>query len=315
MNTDYVTSFEILVLRFVEAMTAWNFSPRTIAEYGRHVGKLIQWLAEETDIESITEVTRETLTGYQIELMTKRTRSGNALSAGTQRQCLAAVKSLFAHLASEGVVALDPAAPLVLPKSRRRLPSGLLTPAEALRLLDRVDTSTALGLRNRAILEVLYSTGIRSSEVCALEIGDFDPDSRTLMIRRGKGGKDRVVPLGTTPSRAVSEYVTSARPKLLGPRAGAYLFLSIKHRPMVREAVARMVASVARQVGINKTVRPHRLRHACATHMLRGGADIRHIQQLLGHASLQTTQIYTHVEISDLKAVHRKFHPRERRQR
>jgi len=312
MTTRETTTFELLLMRFHEAMMAWNYSPRTIAEYGRNVARLLHWLAEETDIESITDVTRETLTGYQVELMTVRTRKGEPLTAGTQRQCIAAVKSFFEYLAAEGLIGTDPAAQLVLPKARRRLPAGLLTPAEAVRMLDRMDISTPLGLRNRAILEVLYSTGIRSSEICSLEIGDFDPDSRTLMIRSGKGGKDRVVPLGSTATHVVADYIKTARPNLLGPQAGAALFLSNKHRPLVREAVARLVADVARAAGITKHVRPHRLRHACATHMLRGGADIRHIQQLLGHASLQTTQIYTHVEISDLKAVHRKFHPRER---
>jgi integrase/recombinase XerD len=159
---------------------------------------------------------------------------------------------------------------------------------------------------------VLYSTGIRNAELRALEMSDFDPEAQTLTINDGKGHKDRVVPLGPTAAAIVGDYIARARPKLMNARATSMLFISKNGLPLDFKRIITIVRKHVRRAGIDKPVRPHRLRHACATHMLKGGADIRHIQKLLGHASLQTTQIYTHVEISDLKAVHRRFHPRER---
>lgn len=310
MTPRQQTTMKLTLTRFVEAMQAWNWSPRTVTGYEQNVRYFIDWLVTETDVESLAEVTVATITAYQAELMTAAKKNGEPLAVATQGARIIALKSFFRWLADEGKLLADPAAAVRLPKARRRLPQGLLTPKEAIRLLDSVPTATPLGLRDRAILEVFYATGVRNAELRALQLTDFDTPAETLMVSGGKGNKDRVVPLGPMATAAVREYIITARPALVRDRATTVLFVTKNGRALDGKLVITIVRRHLKRAGITKPILPHRLRHACATHMLRGGADIRHIQRLLGHASLQTTQIYTHVEIGDLKAVHRRFHPR-----
>ncbi len=303
---------DLLLARFVEAMAAWNWSKRTIPSYEQNVRVFLDWLDHETDVADLGAVTGETLTSYQTALLSAQKFDGERLAVGTQHTRLTAVKSFFRFLAREGRLLSNPAAQLALPKKRRALPQALLTPKEAIRLLEAPDTKTPMGLRDRAILEVLYATGIRNAELRALTLTDFDPAAGTLSVRGGKGDKDRVVPLGPIASAVLGDYIAQARPRLAKRTGVLGLFVTRNGWSLDTLAVINVVRRAAAAAGIKKPIRPHRLRHACATHMLKGGADIRHIQKLLGHASLQTTQIYTQVEISDLKAVHRRFHPRER---
>jgi integrase/recombinase XerD len=328
----------LLLLRFVEAMTAWAFSKRTIPTYTQHVAVFLDWLDQETDVGDLAEVTPEVLSGYQTALLgMERKRpgkrkatepksataataaapeapaaAGGRLSTATQHARLSALKSFFGFLAREGKLLVDPAASLVLPKKRRSLPRSLLTPKEALKLVESIETKTPMGHRDRAVVEVLYATGIRNAELRGLSLADFDAEAGTLFVRAGKGGKDRVLPLGPVVTAIVSDYVQLARPKLAKRPGVTSLFVSNHGWPLWPASVVRIVDLAARRAGLQKTVRPHRLRHACATHMLQGGADVRHIQRLLGHSSLSTTEVYTRVEIGDLKAVHKRFHPRER---
>lgn len=331
MNDRERRKLDFSLVRFVEAMTAWNWSKRTIPSYEQNVRIFLDWLDSETDIKSLAEVTPELLASYQVALLSAETRSGAHLATGTQHTRLTVLKSFFRYLAREGKLLTNPAAGLQLPKKRRHLPQAHLTAKEAIRLIEGIETKTPVGLRDRAIVEVFYATGIRNAELRALAVSDFDPAEGTLTVRAGKGGKDRVVPLGPVAAAVVSDYIAQARPTLMSgsswtwrskeiharrwkkpPRGITHLFVSQWGFPLHPPVVISIVKRAAARVGIRKSIAPHRLRHACATHMLKGGADIRHIQKLLGHASLQTTQVYTHVEISDLKAVHRRFHPRER---
>ena len=323
---------ELLLERFVEAMTAWAFSKRTIPTYTQHVAVFLDWLEKETDVGDLGEVTPEVLSSYQTALLgmerkrpgkRKATEPKNAaapeapaadggrLSTATQHARLSALRSFFGFLAREGKLLVDPAASLVLPKKRRSLPRALLTPKEALKLVESIDTKTPMGHRDRAVVEVLYATGIRNAELRGLTLADFDAEAGTLFVRAGKGGKDRMLPLGPLVTAIVSDYVQIARPKLAKRPGVTSLFVSNNGWPLWPASVVRIVDLSAKRAGIKKAVRPHRLRHACATHMLQGGADVRHIQRLLGHSSLSTTEIYTRVEIGDLKAVHKRFHPRE----
>lgn len=312
MNDRERRRMDLFLARFVEAMTAWGWSKRTIPGYEQNVRVFLDWLDRETDLVNLAEVAPRTLGAYQTGLLAEETASGGRLSASTQHMRLGAVRAFFGFLSQEGELLINPARQLQLPKRRKSLPQALLTPREAVHLLESIDTSTPLGLRDRAIIEVLYATGIRASELCALWLVDFDPGSGTLTVRAGKGNKDRVVPLGPIASAVLSDYIAQARARLLGRKAACEIFVSKRGRALHRGNLPAVVARAARHAGITKPIRPHRLRHACATHMLKGGADIRHIQKLLGHASLATTEIYTRVEISDLQSVHRRFHPRER---
>jgi integrase/recombinase XerD len=215
------------------------------------------------------------------------------------------------------ILAHDPAGMLVLPKRRRTLPRVILTKREIARLLAAPDRATPLGCRDRAVIEVLYATGIRNAEIRGLQVSDLDLGRGLAQIRNGKSGRGRVVPLGRAAAAAVREYLETSRPQLLaglGPDAATEetLFLSRSGRPLLALGVIEPLRRHARRARIKKPVTPHTLRHSCATHMLYGRADLRHIQALLGHNSLATTQIYTQVEVTDLKAVHRRCHPRER---
>jgi integrase/recombinase XerD len=309
------TRIGVKIEQFVEAMKSRGWSGRTIAEYRRNLGHLMDWVARQTDTHALAEIGPEALGAYAVALLGETTPAGKPLSASTRMQKLAAVKAFFAWLTREAMLLANPALAVELPKKRRPLPQALLTPKETIRLLEATSATTPLGLRDRAILEMLYSTGIRNSELRALDLSDVDPNAQTVLVRNGKGGKDRLVPLGPLAAAAVAEYIARGRPALACSEKEKHLFLTIRHGALSRLALSRLVEHAATRAGIDKPVRPHRLRHACATHMLAGGADIRHIQMLLGHASLESTQIYTRVEISDLKAVHRRFHPRERGKR
>jgi integrase/recombinase XerD len=306
---------DLTLARFIETTAAWNWSRKSIVSYEQNIRYFIDWLAAETDITTLAEVTADALASYQMALLSMEKKNGERLSIGTQRQRIGALRSFFRYLAREGKLLSNPAASLQLPKQREHLPQPLLTAKETIRLLDSIKTTTPLGLRDRAIVEVLYATGIRNAELRNLQLGDFDPVGETLSIISGKGGKDRIVPLGPVAVAITSDYIAQARPKLALDPTITNLFLTKNGKPLDVLAVINAVRRHLKRAGIDKPIRPHRLRHACATHMLKGGADIRHIQKLLGHASLQTTQIYTRVEISDLKAVHRRFHPRERGRR
>ena len=306
---------ELALARYDEAMTAWNWSPRTRENYGHNSRVFFDWLARETECRTLAEVSAETIASYQTAILSFEKLDGAHLSTTTQHGRLVAVRAFFRFLVREGHLLMDPTASLVLPKASARLPQSLLTPKEAIALVESIDTSTPLGLRDRAILEVLYASGLRSSELCTLGVTDFDPDAQTLSVRAGKGNRDRVVPLGPIAAAVLGDYLAQARPKLATAAGVLNLFVTKGGRACHRNAVNLLVRRAARRAGITKPVRPHRLRHACATHLLAGGADIRHVQKLLGHRTLSATQIYTRVEISDLQAVHRKFHPSEKGRR
>ncbi len=315
MTPQQRKKMDVVLAGYVDAMTAWNWSRKSIVSYEQNIRYLFDWLAAETDVTTLAEVAPETLASYQMALLSMEKKNGEHLAAGTQKQRIGAIRSFFRYLAEEGKLLTNPAASLQLPKQRKRLPQPLLTAKETIRLLDSIKTTTPLGLRDRAIVEVLYATGVRNAELRRLALADFDPAGETLTVVGGKGGKDRIVPLGPVASAIVGDYIAKARPQLVADPTTTNLFLTKNGRPLDALAVINAVRRHLKRAGIDKPIRPHRLRHACATHMLKGGADIRHIQKLLGHASLQTTQIYTRVEISDLKAVHRRFHPRERGRR
>jgi len=301
---------DLLRERFVEAMRAWNWSGRTVVSYEQNVRYFCDWLDSETDVEDLAKVSPDTIASYQTALLAAEKKNGERLSVGTQHHRLVALKRFLGYLWHEGRLLMNPAAQIAYPKLRRKLPRTDLSPKEAIHLIEAVDTRTPLGMRDRCVVDVLYATGMRNAELRALTIADVGEN--TLTVRMGKGGKDRIVPLGTNTAACLSDYLQQARPQLAKKDGVFNLFLTKNGRPMGTLAVIKVVERAARSAGVKKYVHPHLLRHACATHMLRGGADIRHIQKLLGHASLQTTEIYTKVEIGDLKKVHRLYHPRER---
>ena len=230
------------------------------------------------------------------------------LSARSQARALSAIRSLHALLVAEKLASLDPTDEIEAPRPGRRLP-GLLSRDEIEALLAAPDPRKAAGRRDRAMLELLYATGLRVSELVTLELNDVDLESR-MLVARGKGSKERVVPVGAPAAEALKAYLLGARDVLLRGRRSKDLFVTPRGRRMTRQGFAKLLARHARTAGIRRRVSPHKLRHSFATHLLEGGADLRAVQAMLGHADVSTTQIYTHVDGTHVRRLYERFHPR-----
>ena len=225
-----------------------------------------------------------------------------------------AVLRLYKWLERVGKVLVDPTSNLELPRIKSDIPKAVMTVAEVKRLLDAPDTTTLAGIRDKTMLELFYSTGIRLSELCALTVYDVDTVNRYIRINSGKGGKDRVVPMGRKASLYLKDYLKNVRGVLTTNRRDERaLFVGDRGGPIHLLIVERKVKDYARQARINKRVTPHTLRHTCATHMMQAGADVTHAQRLLGHNCITTTQIYTRVAAVEVKKTHHESHPTESR--
>jgi integrase/recombinase XerD len=287
-----------------------RYGERTAPEYEARVRRFLTWLAGKGI--ALAAVRTDDLLAYQTFLLTLRTSEGKPYSVGFQHNQLIALKSFFRFLYRRSLMLHDPASALEPPRQETRLPRTILTVKEAKAILEAPDTRAGHDLRDRAILETFYATGIRVSELINLTLSDVDTEERTLRVLCGKGRKDRTVPLTHAAAEAIEDYLARGRGQL-GARAGErHLFLTRHGVPMHRMGLSLMVRRRAYQAGVKKHVTCHTFRHSVATHLLKGKADIRHIQALLGHASLATTERYTHVAIQDLREVVKRAHPRGR---
>lgn len=296
-----------LLSAFAERLASWC-SGRTVASYRSNVLRFLQWL-ERRGVRA-TDVRTGDLHTYESDLRAQQHR-GRPYAVGTLGLYLVAVKSFYRYLYEDGCVLYDPAASLALPRRDKRLPRVILSEREVRRLLDGIDGQDVLSLRDRALLETVYATGVRVAELCALTPDDADTEDGVLRVVLGKGRKDRRLPLTPAAAAAIVVYLRRARPQL-DRRRGRWLFLSDKGGQLHRAVVSRIIARRARAARVKKHVTCHTFRHSVATHLLRHGADIRHIQALLGHACLSTTELYTRVEVSDLARVVARAHPRGR---
>lgn len=263
------------------------------------------------DIHFLVDLNRDIILEYQQELAYRLTAKGTPLALRSQAQLLGVVKNLCRYLKDNDYLLTDLAEGLVLPKKPKHLPRVILDNTEIKKLLAAPDMQTNSGYRNRVVLEILYDTGIRAAEMAAVKISNLDLTNGYLTIRKGKGARDRVVPLNTRVCRVIESYLLLVRPALLQGKDTGYLVLNRWGGKMTPLAVWSIVKRCVKLSGIKKNISTHTFRHSCATHMLRNGAPIRHIQELLGHESLESTQIYTKVTINDLKAIHAKYHPGE----
>ena len=302
---------DFLLVKFVEHMKIIGFSERTIPDYTHNVKLFLDYL-KELKIENIAEADRRVVQDYQARVYLQTFR-GRPLTPATQRARLSCVRTFFQYLLKAGIALYDPTAKIDLPKCPDQLPRVILNQKEIGALLAKPDLETPLGLRDRAILEVFYSTGIRVSELCNLTMNDLDLSNKELRINRGKNAKDRMVPLGEMACDFVEMYLHEARPKLTDS-GQSVLFVTKNGKKFNYTNLSYRISLYGKKTGLPKGVSPHVLRHTCATHLLKGKADIRQIQKLLGHESIATTQRYTRVEITDLKQVLKRCHPRERRQ-
>ncbi len=275
-----------------------GLSPRTLSGYSSDLAQFRYFLhAQKRDPASIRE---EDLRKFIIHLRKK------GLQVSSIARKLSAVRSFIRFLMQEGVIKEDPAANLLSFRRGKRLPH-VLSQAEVLTLLELPSPETKKGIKWRAILEVLYGTGMRVSELVDLPRSAVDLEAGFLRVK-GKGGKERIIPIGKEAEKWIKKYLSEIRPSL-DKNNSPCLFLTPQGKPYTRQGIWVMIKRMARKAGIKK-VSPHTLRHSFATHLLQGGADLRIVQELLGHADISTTQIYTQVDRSYLKEVHRKYHPR-----
>ena len=240
------------------------------------------------------------------EYLAEKKRAG--LAASSIKLIVVALKIFFRYLASKGAVTRDPTEALTLPRIERYLPETL-NEMQVEQLIDSIDTKVPLGLRDRAMIELLYASGLRISELANARLENFSGEDRILRVT-GKGNKTRLVPVGRKACEALASYLSMERPKLAKRRSGSEFFLSERGAKLTTARIWQIVKKHAKHSGLETNIYPHLLRHSFATHLLGNGADLRIIQEMLGHADISTTQVYTHVDQQRLKAVHRQFHPR-----
>lgn len=278
--------------------TECGLSDNTLAAYRHDLSRFLSFLGERDPLD---------VSPTQIEdfLSSEKARGLRVTSIA---RALVSVRMFYRFLVSEGLAGVEATATLESPRTWRRLPN-FLTVAEVKMLLKAPKGRKPLALRDRAILETFYAAGARVAEVAAITLSNLKLDL-ALVILFGKGSKERVVPLGRPALAAIANYLENARPHLAKPDSGETLFLGVRGKGLSRMHIWRLVKKYARVAGIRKNVHPHTLRHSFATHLLEGGADLRTVQEMLGHASISTTQVYTHVDRDRLKAIHHKFHPR-----
>lgn len=304
-----LSELDAAIVSYLRGLVAADYSPKTVDASRRDLTQLRVFLTQH-EVRSPEDATRVHLRAFAADLAEHGSPVGAAYARSTIARKLSVVRRFFQFCEQEGLVVRDPALGLPSPKLPRRLPQ-VLTPEEMARLLDAVGVSDPLSLRDRALLELLYSCGLRSQEVIDLRLRDIDTVAREVRVR-GKGRKVRIVPAGQVALDVLDRYVRHARPSFASraKTPSDALFLSRNGRPLSPSDVRRRLLKHLQQVSATTGVSPHTVRHSFATHLLEGGADLRSIQELLGHASLRTTQVYTHVSPTHLRSAYRRAHPR-----
>ncbi len=281
----------------------------TVASYRRDLRRYLDHL-DTNGMTAPVEVTEAAVAAFQAALRTGD-EAHPPLGAASVARAVVAVRGFHRFCLLEGLTEVDPAAAVKPPRPDKRLPKALaLGEVEAI-LAAASDPGTALAARDRALLEVLYGTGARISEAVGADIDDLDLVDGTMLLR-GKGDKQRLVPVGSFAREAVGDYLTRGRPALVGVKSGPALFLNARGGRLSRQSAWTILQRTAARAGVTKEVSPHTLRHSFATHLLDGGADVRVVQELLGHASVTTTQIYTLVTVDNLREAFALAHPRAR---
>lgn len=303
---------ELWLDRFVEYLQSRNYSENTVFLYRKASRQLLEFLAAE-NVESLAGLTRSHIESYRMKLFYERYK-GKPLAVTTQSMRLTAIRRFVRFLVRQDYLLVDVADGLEMPRLPDALPRQVLTEREAVRLVESPDTNDLLGLRDRAILEMLYGTGLRNGEMVRLTLDEIDWGYHCIRLIKGKGGKPRVVPMGEEAEIWLQEYLQKVRPTYVRDNSNQRVFLTFRGTAFQTESMVDVVIRAARKIGLDKPATPHVLRHSCATHMLKRGANLRYLQAMLGHSSSQTTERYTRVEVSDLRQVVLRCHPRERPQ-
>jgi integrase/recombinase XerD len=296
--------------RFDEHLRLRGFTENTRQGYRYVVRRFLEFAADR-GLKTVADIGRQDLDAYRVHLHHWRKANGEPLALAAQGAKLSAVLAFLRYLYDEKLILANPGYGVRLPKRPDKLPGVLPDEEQVLKLLESPDVSTPLGLRDRAILELLYSSALRNTELRLLQLADLDLVRMEVRVECGKGRKGRVVPLGEPAACSIEAYLREGRPWLVRDPDTKLVFLNSLGRVLSAELLTELVREHAEAARLPSKVTPHTLRHACATHMLARRAGLRHLQQLLGHASADTTRRYTRVEISDLREEHRRCHPRE----
>ena len=296
--------------RLKESFSEWTIaiglSPQTANIRKCALGHFIRWCHDRA-VDSPHAIDRDLLESYQSYLAARRKANGDPLELSTQATRLHPLKAFCKWLVRKRILGSDPSRELILPRLPKRLPRRVPSISEVMTIIASAGSDTAPAIRDRAIMEALYSTGLRRMELVRLKTADVNFESRTIIVRAGKGGRDRVVPLGTVARSWIERYLRDVRPTLQAGLDRGELFLTDYGEPFRRNRLGDRIRRYVAKAGLPGAC--HVFRHACAPHMLDNGADIRFIQAMLGHADLSTTQIYTHVSIAKLREVHAATHP------
>ncbi|MDC9598285.1 site-specific tyrosine recombinase XerC [Xenorhabdus anantnagensis] len=300
------------LLAYLDTLTAQGRTRKTLEAYRERLLPFVDWCEQRT-VQYPAQVTLGLLESWQHYLRSYRKADGQPYSNNSQRDRLSTLRIWFRYLLQRHHILYNPAEQLVLPKEEKRLPAQILSERETTQVLDSLDDQSLLGLRNRVMLEILWSSGIRRMELRQLRWGDIDVERGAVVVNQGKGHKDRVVPIGERALSWLTRYLVHVRPQLAAQYDSGYLFISQKGRPLSPGHLTHIAGKAIRQQAqLDKPGACHLFRHSMATQMLDNGADIRHIQAMLGHEKLNTTQVYTRVAIGHLKKVHKQTHPAER---
>ena len=308
--------FEKYLGAFKEHLEERNLSERTVETYCYNTDRFLAFLERYYPrISSLEKVTKEMVHDYQRYLQSTRNRKGESLANKTQILRLIVVRKFFSFLVNQDLILKNPASSLTLPKEEQRLIRNIPTEKEVMDLLENLKPTDPVSIRNRAVVELFYGCGIRTTELCRLKLQDVDLKEQTVTIVKGKGNKSRIVPIGQYAGYYIQLYLDKARKYMLKGRRNdpGYLFLSQRGNPFNNTTINKSVMrSVAKKLEEKKYLSCYSFRRAVATHLLAGNVDITYIAKLLGHSSLKTTQRYLKVEIGDLKKMHSLYHPRER---
>jgi integrase/recombinase XerD len=302
--------FQNLLDAHVQDLEAHNFSKHTIQNRIVYTRRFALWCLER-DLTQPSQVTKAILERYQRALFQYRNAKGAGMSFVTQSGHLMHLRAFFKWLCKTGRIPVNPASEIELPRKGERLPDAVFSIDEVEKIMTQPNISEPIGLRDRAILEVFYACGIRRTELSQLTIYSVDPERQTLLIRQGKGKKDRFIPIGKRAIAWIQKYLQEARPRLIVDSSVQTLFLSNLGQALEPQTLSSYISDYIAKAGIEKTGSCHMFRHSMATHMLDNGADIRFIQVMLGHAKLETTEIYTRVSIKKLQQVYHQTHPAE----
>lgn len=279
-----------------------NYSPNTIAAYTRDITEFQKFLGEEKNLTAVSELD---LKKYLVYLLQKKQ------SRRTVARKMIALRSFYRFLKKRGIITVNPTQTLELPKIPKTLPE-VLTVEEAVNLIENQETSTPLALRNKALVELFYGAGLRIGEIAGLNLKDIDLNQGYVRVT-GKGRRQRIVPLGSYALKAVKMYLEKGRP-FLKPNSEK-LFLNQRGEGLTSRGIRLIITNIVKKAGLSRKITPHTFRHSYATHLLEGGADIRSVQELLGHKRLSTTEIYTHLSQERLREVYLKAHPRSREEK